>query len=70
MTLPIGANPIPDPGIVAGNFNMMSLENGWPQVRLTSGEYKNNWYHSDYEVVAYPYTYLLFNQMVTLGNLK
>jgi hypothetical protein len=70
VSLPIGANPIPDPGIVAGNFNMMGLENGWPQVRLSSGEYNNNWYHSDYEVVAYTYTYLLFNQMVTLGNLK
>jgi hypothetical protein len=30
----------------------------------------NDWSHSDYHVIAYMFTYQLFNQFVTLGNLK
>jgi hypothetical protein len=71
VSLPIGANPVPSFNSSGRNFNMqISYENGWPRVRLSSGEYNNNWYHSDYEVVAYTYTHGLFDDLVTLGNLK
>jgi len=49
---------------------MMTFENGWAQGRLNSGEYNDNWYHSDFHQMAYTFTYLLFNQFVTTGNLK
>lgn len=76
LTLPVGANPVPDSGIVEGNFDMqLSYENGWPADRgpaqyppgtTAAGE----WHHSDNRAVAYTFTYKLFNQMVTLGNLR
>jgi hypothetical protein len=76
LTLPVGANPIPDSGIVDGNFDMQTVyENGWPLGRhpakypvgtTAAGE----WHHSDVRAVAYTFTYKLFNQMVTVGNLK
>jgi hypothetical protein len=80
LTLPAGANPSPNlsPPISAAlmNFDMqLSYENGWPADRgapnyppdtTAYGE----WHHSDVRAVAYPFTYLLFNQMVTVGNLK
>ena len=76
LTLPVGANPIPDSGIVDGNFDMQTVyENGWPVGRhpakypigtTAAGE----WHHSDVRAVAYTFTYPLFNQMVTVGNLK
>jgi hypothetical protein len=76
VTLPIGSNPVTDPGIVAGNFDMQGLyENGWPIGRgkpqypagtTASGE----WHHSDVRVVAYTFTYQLFNKMVTTGKLQ
>jgi hypothetical protein len=69
LSLPIAANPVPGFAI-DHNIDMMTLENGWPQGRLTSGEKNNNWYHSDYHVIAYPFTHQLFDQFVTLGNLK
>jgi len=73
LTLPVGANPLTSldqPGN-PHNFNMQSVyENGWPQDRLASGERNNNWYHSDFQQVAYTFTYKLFNQFVTIGNLK
>jgi hypothetical protein len=76
VTLPLGANPIPDSGIVGGNFDMQTLyENGRPLGRGepqypsgTSGF--GEWHHSDIRIVAYTYTYPLFNEFVTLGNLK
>ncbi len=48
---------------------MMTLENAWPQGRLDTSE-QNNWHHSDFVNVAYTFTYKLFNQFVTLGNLN
>jgi hypothetical protein len=69
MTWAIGSHPVPTPGIVVQNVDMMTLENGWPQDRLNSRE-GNNWHHSDFREVAYPFTYKLFNQLVTTGNLK
>jgi hypothetical protein len=74
LSFPTGANPVPNPGIVAGNFDMQGgFENGWAsgrgQVRVGASA-AGEWHHGDYEVVAYTYTYKLFGEMVTLGNLK
>jgi hypothetical protein len=72
----VGANPIPDSGIVAGNSDMQAIyENGWPLGRgKSSGIYgaaaAGEWHHSDVRAVAYTFTYKLFNQMATVGNLK
>ena len=71
LTLPAGANPVTVQGILAQNFNMNTpqFQNGWPQGRLSTHE-GNNWWHSDFHQVAYTFTYKLFDQFVTLGNLK
>jgi pimeloyl-ACP methyl ester carboxylesterase len=79
VTLPIGANPVSRLAPQNGNnqnFDMQTLyENGWPLGRgapswpagtTAFGE----WHHSDVRVVAYTFTYQLFNKMVTTGNLK
>jgi pimeloyl-ACP methyl ester carboxylesterase len=72
VTLPVGANPVPHN--VAANFDMQALyENGWPSgrpLRQVGQPAAGEWHHSDIQVVAYLYTYQLFNQLVTLGNLK
>lgn len=76
LTLPIGANPVPDSGIVVGNFDMQTLyENSWPVSRgpaqyPTDTTAVGEWHHSDNRAVAYTFTYKLFNQFVNLGNLK
>jgi hypothetical protein len=73
LSLPVGANPVPKLapfGQPNKNIDMMTLENGWPQGRLTTNEKNNDWYHSDFHQMAYIFTYQLFNQFVTLGNLK
>ena len=49
---------------------MQTLENGWPVGRAKNPAEAINWHHSDVRVVAYTFTYQLFNQMVTTGNLK
>ena len=71
LTLPVGANHVdtfaPD-GEPDQNLNMQtSFENGWPTL---SGDEAGKWHHSDFDYVAYPFTYQLFNKIVTLGNLK
>jgi hypothetical protein len=76
LTLPVGANPVPDFDSSGRNFDMQTLyENGWPLGRnppkypvgtTAFGE----WHHSDVRAVAYTFTYPLFNQIATLGNLK
>jgi hypothetical protein len=58
------------------NFDMQTVfENGWPLGRHRAqwpigttafGE----WHHSDVRAVAYTFTHQLFDQMVTIGNLK
>jgi hypothetical protein len=73
LTLPVGANSVTilDQPNNPHNFNMSSTdyESGWPSARSTGVEaYK--WHHSDFVYVAYPFTYKLFNKMVTLGNLN
>jgi len=78
LSLPVGANPLPgfSPPLspTLRNFDMQaSFENNWPSGRppqkvgaLAQGE----WWHSDFQQAAYTFTYKLFNQFVTLGNLK
>ena len=76
LTLPVGANPVPDSGIVNGNFDMQTLfENNWapgrgkprwPVGTTAFGE----WHHSDAEAMAYTFTYQMFDKMATVGNLK
>jgi hypothetical protein len=78
LTLPAGANLVPrlqppeSPGQM--NFDMQaSYENGWPLGRppRTAGvSAAGEWHHSDVRAIAYTFTYKLFNQMVTVGNLK
>jgi len=75
LTLPVGANPVPSFDN-NHNLDMQSVfENGWPPGRgaahwpigtAAAGE----WHHSDVRAVAYTFTYKLFNQIVTSGNLK
>jgi hypothetical protein len=72
MSLVVGANPVPRLALFGQpnqNFDMMTFENSWPQGRINSREV-NNWHHSDFVNVAYTFTYKLFNQFVTTGNLK
>ena len=70
LTLPIGANPVPVLNVLGQNFDMQALyENGWPTERMQTSE-RDNWHHSDFREVAYTFTYKLFNQFVTLGELK
>jgi hypothetical protein len=54
----------------SGDTDMMTLEDGWPSVRLASRTDLNNWYHSDAKNVAYPFTHLLWQQIVNQGLLK
>jgi len=69
MSVVAGANPVPsfdsDHNL---NMNTVQLQNGWPQGR--TGDEQNKWHHSDFHEVAYTFTYKLFNQFVTTGNLK
>jgi hypothetical protein len=70
MSLVAGANPVTilnQPGN-PHNFDMMTLENGWSLGRLTPEN--NKWHHSDFVQMAYTFTYHLFDQFVTTGNLK
>jgi pimeloyl-ACP methyl ester carboxylesterase len=70
LTLPVGANFVETFG-ADNNFNMQtSFETGWPTARFTGGERNNNWYHSDFDYVAYPFTYKLFDEIATDGYLK
>jgi hypothetical protein len=79
LTLPVGANYDTNLDTIFGgtrNYDMQAnFENGWPMGRgaaqypmgtTAAGE----WHHSDNRVVAYTFTYQLFNQMVNLGSLK
>ena len=70
LTLPVGANPITGVGIVAGNTDMQTLENGWPAGRALNPAEANKWHHSDFHEVAYTFTHQLFDNIVTLGGLK
>jgi hypothetical protein len=69
LTLPVGANMVAalNPPNEIRNFDMQAdFENAWPSSRSPAYE----WHHSDFDYVAYPFTYQLFSKMVKLGNLK
>jgi len=68
MSLVAGANPVPKFNPTGHNVDMMTLENGWSQGR--AGDEAGMWHHSDFVQMAYTFTYQLFNQFVTTGNLK
>jgi hypothetical protein len=71
MSLVAGANPVPRLKPQNGddkNIDMMTLENGWSLGRTVPEN--NKWHHSDFVQMAYTFTYKLFNQFVTTGNLK
>jgi hypothetical protein len=73
LTLPVGANWVTNLDVRFGeqrNIDMQTLENNWPQDRLTKAEKNNNWHHSDFQQVAYTFTYQLFDDFVNIGNLK
>ncbi len=76
LTLPVGANHV-DKLVPQGqpdrNFDMQAgFENGWPTTRpqVSIGSPIREWHHSDFDYVAYPYNYKLFNQIVNVGDLK
>ena len=73
LTLPIGANPL-SLAVVDDNFDEQAdFENGWPAdrpAREVGAAAAGEWHHSDFHQVAYPFTYLMFDEFVTLGNLK
>ena len=63
LTWAIGANNMDVFG--DNNFDMKTrFEAGWPAARLTTLEHSSNWYHSDFSVVAYPFTHKLFDEIV------
>jgi hypothetical protein len=78
LTLPVGANLVPrlqpPESPFQMNFDMQAnYENGWPldrPARTTGAVAAGEWHHSDNRAVAYTFTYKLFNQLVTVGNLK
>ena len=78
LTLPVGANVVPRLEPPASPFQMnfdmqANYENGWPlgrPARTAGAVAAGEWHHSDNRAVAYTFTYKLFNQMVTVGNLK
>jgi hypothetical protein len=68
LTLPVGANLVPSFDS-DHNINMQDNENNWPLGRLEQPE-GDNWHHSDIRVMAYTFTYEVFNEIVNDGNLK
>ena len=70
LSLPAGANQVPKFVPNDHNVDMMIFENNWPAGRPHTGSEANKWYHSDFHEVAYTFTYKLFDQFVTTGNLK
>jgi hypothetical protein len=74
LTLPVGANRVTILDDRAGekrNFDMKTeFENDWPATRLNSIAEGNNWHHSDFVYVAYPFTHKLFDEIVNAGKLN
>jgi hypothetical protein len=71
-TRPVGGNEVSKFSEDAGeerNFDMVDLENGWPQERLSNDRKQNHWFHSDMNEVAYPFTWKLFDRFKTLAHL-
>ena len=78
LTLPIGANADTDLNVIFGETEILICKPVMKMVghlgrpprlcgrSIAAGE----WHHSDVRAVAYTFTFPLFNQMVTVGNLK
>lgn len=49
---------------------MNTIMQGWPQERIEEFGPTPNWLHSDFKDVAYRYTYPVFDDMTTAGQLK
>ncbi|HEX3799989.1 MAG TPA: hypothetical protein VH413_14950 [Verrucomicrobiae bacterium] len=68
-TLPIGAN---FSAVLGADHNIdmqNSFTSGYPLSRTTGLE-AFKWHHSDFDYVAYPFVFRLFNKIVTSGELK
>jgi hypothetical protein len=56
------------------NFDMSAsdqgqgFETGWPQDRLTDGDLRNRWLHSDFAKIAYPFVHKVYDKIVNLEN--
>ncbi len=73
LSFPVGANHVAalaPQGQPDRNTDMMTLQNGWPSSRPSTGLEARKWYHSDCKVMSYTYTVNLFTQISSLGNLK
>ena len=69
LTLPVGANPVARLETLGRDINMQDLANGWPLLRSVGAE-AFKWHHSDFRQLGYTFTYQLFDELVTLGDLK
>ncbi len=72
LTLPVGANAVSTLDDRAGgkrNFDMrQAFKTGWPGSRVSVED--QQWHHSDFDYVAYPFIHQLFDSIVNTGNLK
>ena len=59
-----GRNPIADFGVGGvGNVDLMTKNTGWPRAN-------ENWLHSDFKNVAFPYVHQFFEDVVAKGGLQ
>ena len=52
------------------NVDMMRLQNGWPQERLTNSNKGNRWLHSDFREIAFYFTQKLYKRFLIEGELN
>jgi len=51
------------------NFDMQEdFKNEWPAERLALRDAR--WRHNDFKIIAYPFTYKLYDDFVAKGDLK
>ena len=53
LSFPAGQNPVPRFSATR-NRDLMALQDGWPQERLSNSNAQNRWFHSDIKNIAYP----------------
>jgi hypothetical protein len=53
-----------------GNFNMQTLQNGWPDSRVKDSQLGMNWLHSDLKKVSLNYVRELYDQLIDIGGLN
>ena len=59
-----GSNPINS--FIGRNYDMDTMSSGWPVQRPPG----SGWWHSDVRNVAYTYTFPVFDEIVTTGELS